>query len=146
MTELESKLIAEYKYDFKQLTGKSIKIAVLDAIEDLCTIEQRVPCKAFIQVICDAVDWDLKRLIVRSNTREMVSRRWIIDMILYANNYKLTDIGKATRRDHTTVIHSLKMGKANIPDDPSYMRLLKEIMTYVRENIQYYIPASPVEA
>lgn len=112
---LVSKEVSEY-YDIAHFTDETI---------DFDTI---------MQLVFDATGWTTKTTYVPVRKLEAVFRRGIVDLIANCNNIKLMECAKATWRDHTTVIHSLKSIEDRLDTDMYARTTLREIMEYIKEN------------
>lgn len=134
----ENQLIQQYKEDFTLKIGKVIEIRILDKWDELCYFDREVPLWKLIRMIHDFTEWNPIRTFAKCNRPEFVSRRQIVDLIAISNGRKLIHIGKETGRDHTTVLHSVKMAKDLVDRDILYRTLVREVMAYIRENYPYY--------
>lgn len=137
MTENQQTLIQRYKDEFKAATGGMIEIKMLDRWDELCHVDQ-IPFWTVCKMIFDMTGWTRNKTFSKSQQREPISRRQVVDLIAMSNGGKLTKIARETGRDHTTVLWSVRRAKDTIDQDFFYRTLVREIMQFIRENYYLY--------
>lgn len=138
MTEVENQLIQQYKDDFRLKVGKIIEVRVGDKWDELCSFDVLCPFWKIVQMIIDATGWSPKITFAKIRNEERVARRHIIDLISLSNGKTLTEIGRETNRNHTSVLHSVREARENIERDIFHRKFMREIISYIRENYQFY--------
>ncbi len=145
-TTEEKTLINSYKKDFHERTGGSLIITIKSPWKAMCDIELQLEFEQLVDLILDANGWERKVTFSKKRTDILVSQRQIIDLILYCNGFGFLEIGRRTKRDHTTILYSVNNGKYQLEKEFLYQQLIREIVSYIKENAPLLQPASPVEA
>lgn len=79
---------------------------------------------------CDVTKADLKG---KSRKRHLARTRQALMVLLYENtNMSLPDVGQVFNRDHTTVLHAVKIRE----DLKPWMKIIKEY--YYKDNMKWY--------
>lgn len=92
--------------------------------------------KEIAEMVLEVTEWDWEATFNKSRREEVTFRRGIIDLIATENGCTLTECGRSSNRDHTTVIHSLHAVEGRLDIDMYARKLLKEIMIYILETVK----------
>jgi hypothetical protein len=141
----EKELVESYLSDFKSKTGKLLNISVCSDYE---IDSENMNYMQVVKMVCDATGWtynsiflageDLGGKRIGLRNKEKVYRRSVIDKIARENGIKLVDCGRATGRDHTTIIHSVTTLNNVLETEPEFKKAFKEIFLFVRDNWYLY--------
>lgn len=96
--------------------------------------DEKIDFDTIMQLVFDATGWTHKTTYVPVRKVEAVFRRGIIDLIANCNSVKLIECARATWRDATTVINSLRSIEDRLDTDMYARSTLREIMEYIKEN------------
>lgn len=69
---------------------------------------------AIAAVVAQKLSVPVSHLTERSRSSDNVYARRVFCLSAYQSGYSYTSIGRYLRRDHTTVIHAVKMGRADV--------------------------------
>jgi len=115
-----------------------VKEREVSEYEDMCLFWRGVPFEVLLQMVLDSTGWDRESIFSKSRKDEKVFRRGILDLIATSNGVTIYQCAKETGRDHTTVIHSLRSIENRLDTDFHARNVLREILSYLRENKEFY--------
>lgn len=85
-----------------------------------------------IKAVEDFTDVKISEIVMRSRIAKFTKPRHILNYLLVTEtNLTLSEVGKITKRDHTSVIHS----KKTIENELSYDKNLQNLISKIREAI-----------
>lgn len=104
--------------------------------DQMVQVPYKLPTGQLVEKILEITGWDGRRIFSKSKVKELVFRRGIIDLIVTSNGCSIYQCAKDTRRDHTTVIHSLRSIENQLDEDRYSRRVLGEIVALIREDFE----------
>lgn len=146
--KLERKLIKSFKSSFHSKMG-------YEPVVISRTHKELDPNKSTLQdikvVSLDVLkDWfkdllpfrDGKRIRLDTNRRhhDIVQMRMIFCYVARAMGYSVTSIGKALKRDHTTVVHNTHVLKDLLETNAAYREKCQQVLEYLKEKSKEYDP------
>ena len=85
-----------------------------------------------IKAVEDFTDVKISEIVMRSRIAKFTRPRHILNYLLVVEtNLTLSEVGKITKRDHTSVIHS----KKTIENELSYDKNLQNLISKIRKSI-----------
>lgn len=109
----------------------------LSDYHEICSYSDKaVDFQEVVDMVLDITGWTKEDIFSTKRSDEAVVRRGIIDLIATCNGVSLLECGKTSKRDHTTIINSLKSIENRLDTEKEYRNLLKEIMAEVRLRIK----------
>ena len=96
--------------------------------------EKKVSIKVsiIVKAVEDFTDVKISEIVMRSRIAKFTRPRHILNYLLVTEtNLTLSEVGKITKRDHTSVIHS----KKTIENELSYDKNLQNLISKIREAI-----------
>jgi len=138
LTKIEKELIAEYKRNFFEKTGKKISFIQLENHwVNICKLNNRYPSATILMLIAEATGWNMTYVLENKNKKiHNVHKRQVVYYILFNNGYNMCQIGRMFDKDHTTILHSLRSFEFELENDPYIGKLLTEIMTDINETCE----------
>lgn len=79
--------------------------------------------KPLISRAADAVGEPVAVLLGDNRARKLAQARWAVMLVLRHAGWSTSRIGRALRRDHTTVMSGLERGRALMGNDSDFRRL-----------------------
>jgi chromosomal replication initiation ATPase DnaA len=137
--KLENELIAGYQKDFRQRTGKSIKVTVCSKWEAACQLPLRMELPVVIDMILDANEWNWSEVFTNSRQSKFIFRRGLVYYILVKSGFSFLKVARFTQRDHTTIIYAIRKFEDQLDQEPLTGMLLLEVMDYIQSNYSYYL-------
>ena len=135
----QNELIENYKRDFNEKTGENIKVLVVSKWESLANFDKSpVNFWKVCKMVFDFTGWKKSNTFTKSRNAERVARRGLIDFLAVNNGCSLIGVGRATDRDHTTIIHSVNKFDIMLDSDMYTRKILIETMDFIRENYHFY--------
>lgn len=105
---------------------------------DLCKIgEEKISPEVLIKMMKDATGW--VSVINKGRRRENIFKRGIFDLLATSNGCTISECARATDREHTTVMNSLRSIEDTLDTDMNSRNALREIVNYIKENKDYYL-------
>lgn len=144
---LENMLMEQYKGDFRERTGRSIKMMICTRWQSAANFTDKAEFWPIVKLVFDITNWKWKETYIASpyetskgtiklgiRNKEKVFRRGVIDYICVNNGVTLTACANnGMGRDHTTVINSLRILEDRLDTDVYYQKFFREIAQYVKE-------------
>ncbi len=134
----EETLIKAIKNKFLIETGKDIKIVICKEYESRANFTYNITIDEVILMVMDKMEWKFEDTYNASRVTERVYRRGLIDYIAIHNGELLINCAKATNRDHSTVINSVKKFEERLETEAYVRRAFTEIINYCRDNFYLY--------
>lgn len=144
--KLENELIAGYKQDFVQRTGKSIRVTVCSKWEAACQLPVSMELPAVIDMILDANEWNWSEVFTSSRQTKFIFRRGLVYYILVKCGFSFLKVARFTQKDHTTIIYAIRKFEDQLEQEPLTGMLLLEVMDYITSNYSFYLVAQTTDA
>jgi hypothetical protein len=146
-TRLQEILIDNFKKEMKEKLGKGVKITICNKWQSEANFTDKGNFWAIVRLVFDYTGWKYKETYPEYSskpgkpkgiTEEMVFRIQMLDYLAVNNGITMVSIAKETgRRDHTSIIDSVKKFENRLETDYYTQKMFLEILTYVKEN--YYL-------
>lgn len=130
-------LLRNYSEDYFRRTGESLKMITCSRWEAAASFSEGVGFWKLVKIIFDFTGWQKKDTYTRIQTEEKVFRRALIDFIAINNGCSYSLCARITKRDHTTVLHSVSRFENRLETELHTRRYFYEVMRYIKDN--YYI-------
>lgn len=139
MTDVEKRtLILSYQEDYTRQTGEHLKVVPCSRWEAAASFSDQAEFWKIFKVLSDYTGWIKSETYLRSQTEEKVFRRGIIDFIAVNNGVNYSECARLTKRDHTTVIHSVRQFENRLDTELHVRRYFYEAVRYIKENYHIY--------
>lgn len=134
----EERLIQEFKEKFHKETGKWIKVTYCKLSQSHANVADRIPFWKVVKIVTDYTGWFKDEVITKSRTGEPIFRRGLIDYIAVNNGCTFTECARSTKRDHTTVINSVRTFENKLDTDMHVKSVFNEVISFIKDNYHLY--------
>lgn len=137
LTVSEKTLIDGYCNDFYFKTSKKLEIKVLSRWKSYCKLEKSVDPNELLQLTLEGGGWERDDIFKETKSRKTyaILKRKVVFYVLYSNGVSFKELGRLSGYDHTSAIDAIKKFEDELEYHEPMQTLLKEVMTYVHENI-----------
>lgn len=146
--KLEKKLIKSFKSTFHSKMGyEPIVISRThkeidpdkNTLNDIRAVSLDV-LKHWFENILPVRDGERVKIDTNRRHHDTVQMRMIFCYVARAMGYTVTSIGRALKKDHTTVVHSLQTFKDLVETNLHYRERFQQVLEYLREKSKNYDP------
>lgn len=139
MTEKEkAELIRFFVEGYYESTGEYLKFDKCSRWEYLATFTDKAEYWKIVRTICDMTGWSKKDIFTKGRNEERIFRRALIDFLAVKNGCSYNQCARLTKRDHTTVLHSVTKFENRLETETHTRLFFSEVVKYLRENYPIY--------